>query len=59
MFHNIRQGPSLSMLILMSMMVAAATIFPSPVKDFGFKKHITDEVQTIRSATTRHFNKCK
>jgi len=36
MFHNIRQGLSLSMLIFMSMMVAAATIFPSPVEGFGF-----------------------
>jgi len=42
------QGQGLSMLILMSMMVAAATICPSHVKGFGFKKHITtNEVQTI------------
>jgi len=40
MFHNIRQGLGLSMLILMSMM-AAATIFPSPVQGFGFEKQTT------------------
>ncbi|KAL5076220.1 hypothetical protein RYX36_015204 [Vicia faba] len=40
MFQNIRQGLCLSMLILMSMMVAA-TVFPLPVQGFGFKKHTT------------------
>lgn len=45
MFQNIRQGLGLSMLILMSMMVAA-TVFPPPVQGFGFKKHTaTNEVQ--------------
>ncbi|KAI5406819.1 hypothetical protein KIW84_053187, partial [Lathyrus oleraceus] len=45
MFQNIRQGLGLSMLILMSMMVAA-TLFPLPVQGFGFKKHTTtNEVQ--------------
>jgi hypothetical protein len=46
MFQNIRQGLGLSMLILMSMMVAA-TIFPSPVQGFGFEKQTTtNEFQT-------------
>ncbi|CAI8597805.1 unnamed protein product [Vicia faba] len=43
MFQNIRQGLCLSMLILMSMMVAA-TVFPLPVQGFGFKKHTTTNV---------------
>ncbi|CAI8597808.1 unnamed protein product [Vicia faba] len=46
MFQNIRQGIGLSILILMSMMVAA-TLFPLPVQGFCFKKHTTtNELQS-------------
>jgi len=54
MFHNInRQGLGLSMLILMSMMVAA-TIFPSPVQGFDFEKQTTtNELHTKPSKSHR------
>jgi len=40
----------------MSMMVAAATIFPSPVKGFGFKKHTTTNANEIFRTLPENLN---